>query len=136
MMMQSPAYPSADVWASNPLTASREFDLTASTIKPVGPVAVEAAPNLTLRMSPKAVRAPHQWLLKKAHPSRRCGQPLRCSLQPLPCPRGPADDPGVALGVADRVWTIGDLLDAALALEPNRPIRTKRNFTVIEGGKN
>jgi len=44
--------------------------------------------------------------------------------------------PGVALGVADRVWTIGDLLDAALALEPNRPIRTKRNFTVIEGGKN
>ena len=43
--------------------------------------------------------------------------------------------PGVALGIADRVWTIGDLLDATLALEPNRPIRTKRNFTVIEGGK-
>jgi hypothetical protein len=42
----------------------------------------------------------------------------------------------VALGVADRVWTIGDLLDATLALEPNRPILTKRNFTVIEGGKN
>lgn len=43
--------------------------------------------------------------------------------------------PGVALGVADRVWTIGDLLDATLALEPNRPARVKRNFTVIEGGK-
>jgi hypothetical protein len=43
--------------------------------------------------------------------------------------------PAVALGIADRVWTIGDLIDAALALEPNRPIRTKRNFTVIEGGK-
>ena len=43
--------------------------------------------------------------------------------------------PAVALGVADRVWTIGDLLDATLALEPNRPIRTKRNFTVIEGGR-
>jgi hypothetical protein len=41
----------------------------------------------------------------------------------------------VALGIADRVWTIGDLLDATLALEPNRPIRTKRNFTVIEGGE-
>ena len=39
------------------------------------------------------------------------------------------------LGIADRVWTIGDLLGAALPLEPNRPIRTKRNFTVIEGGK-
>jgi hypothetical protein len=43
--------------------------------------------------------------------------------------------PAVALGVADRVWTIGDLLDATLAIEPNRPIRTVRNFTVIQGGK-
>ncbi|MGB3866521.1 MAG: transposase [Xanthobacteraceae bacterium] len=43
--------------------------------------------------------------------------------------------PGVALGVADRVWAIGDLLDAVLAIEPNRPVRVKRNFTVIEGGK-
>src|SRR5665213_1855218 len=43
--------------------------------------------------------------------------------------------PGVALGIVDRVWTIGDLLDATLALEPNRPVRTVRNFTVIEGGK-
>jgi hypothetical protein len=30
--------------------------------------------------------------------------------------------PAVALGVADRVWTIGDLIDAVLPLEPNRPI--------------
>lgn len=43
--------------------------------------------------------------------------------------------PGVALGVADRVWTIGDLLDATLAIEPNRPVRVKRNFTVIDGGR-
>jgi IS1 family transposase len=43
--------------------------------------------------------------------------------------------PGVALGVADRVWTIGDLVDATLALEPNRPIRVTRKFTVIDGGK-
>jgi hypothetical protein len=43
--------------------------------------------------------------------------------------------PGVALGIVDKVWTIGELLDATLALEPNRPIRFKRNFTVIEGGK-
>jgi len=44
--------------------------------------------------------------------------------------------PAVALGIADRVWTIGDLIDAVLPLEPNRPVRVKRNFTVIEGGKN
>jgi hypothetical protein len=43
--------------------------------------------------------------------------------------------PAVAIGVADRVWTIGDLLDAVLELEPNRPVRVKRNFTVIEGGR-
>lgn len=43
--------------------------------------------------------------------------------------------PAVALGLVDRVWTIGDLLDAVLAIEPNRPVRVKRNFTVIEGGK-
>ncbi|MTV14922.1 transposase [Bradyrhizobium elkanii] len=43
--------------------------------------------------------------------------------------------PAVALGVAERVWAIGDLLDAVLPLEPNRPVRVQRNFTVIDGGR-
>jgi hypothetical protein len=43
--------------------------------------------------------------------------------------------PAVALGIAERVWAIGDLLDATLSLEPNRPVRVKRNFTVIDGGE-
>jgi IS1 family transposase len=43
--------------------------------------------------------------------------------------------PGVALGIAERVWSIGELLEAALSLEPNRPVRIKRQFTVIDGGK-
>lgn len=47
--------------------------------------------------------------------------------------------PAVALGIADRVWTIGDLLDAALAIEPPAPTETapdrRRLFRVIEGGK-
>ncbi|MCP1843307.1 2-methylaconitate cis-trans-isomerase PrpF [Bradyrhizobium sp. USDA 4524] len=43
--------------------------------------------------------------------------------------------PAVALGIAERVWTIGDLLDAVLPLEPNRPVRVQRNFRVIDGGK-
>jgi len=47
--------------------------------------------------------------------------------------------PAMALGVADRVWTIGDLIDAALAAQsiaptPSAPERRKR-FTVIDGGK-
>jgi IS1 family transposase len=44
--------------------------------------------------------------------------------------------PAVALGINDRVWTIGDLIDAVLPLEPNRPVRVTRNFSVIQGGKN
>jgi hypothetical protein len=43
--------------------------------------------------------------------------------------------PAVALGVADRVWTIGDLIDAVLPLEPNRPVRVQRNFRVIDAGR-
>ncbi|QIG92457.1 transposase [Bradyrhizobium sp. 6(2017)] len=43
--------------------------------------------------------------------------------------------PAVALGIAERVWTIGDLLDAVLPLEPNRPVRVTRNFRIIDGGK-
>lgn len=47
--------------------------------------------------------------------------------------------PAVALGIADRVWSIGDLLDAALRIEPPAPTGTapdrRRRFRVIDGGK-
>ncbi len=47
--------------------------------------------------------------------------------------------PAKALGVVDRAWAIGDLIDAALASQsitpvPSAPARRKR-FTVIEGGR-
>ena len=45
--------------------------------------------------------------------------------------------PAVALGIADRVWTLGDLLDAALATQPINPIDTpakrRSRFKVIQG---
>ena len=48
--------------------------------------------------------------------------------------------PAMALGIADRAWTIGDLLDAALATQPIKPITTapdrRKRFQVIDGGKN
>jgi IS1 family transposase len=48
--------------------------------------------------------------------------------------------PAMALGVADRVWTIADLLDAAMATQPIDPIVTapdrRKRFTVVDGGKN
>jgi IS1 family transposase len=47
--------------------------------------------------------------------------------------------PAKALGVVDRVWTIGALIDAALATQPITPVPTaperRKRFTVIEGGK-
>ena len=48
--------------------------------------------------------------------------------------------PAMALGVADRVWTIADLLDAALATQPITPVTTapdrRKRWQVIDGGKN
>jgi IS1 family transposase len=45
--------------------------------------------------------------------------------------------PAMALGVADRVWTTGDLVDAALATQPTAPRTTpshrRRRFRVIQG---
>lgn len=47
--------------------------------------------------------------------------------------------PAMAIGIADRVWSIGDLIDAALATQPIDPVVTaperRRQFRVIEGGK-
>jgi IS1 family transposase len=47
--------------------------------------------------------------------------------------------PAKALGITDRTWAIGDLIDAALATQPITPVTTapdrRRKFTVIEGGR-
>lgn len=42
--------------------------------------------------------------------------------------------PAMALGVTDHIWSIGELIDAALANAPSDR-RRKRRFTVIEGGR-
>jgi IS1 family transposase len=47
--------------------------------------------------------------------------------------------PAVAQDIADHVWSIGELLDAALALGPvepiNSPAERRRTFRVIKGGR-
>ncbi|TAK47887.1 MAG: transposase [Xanthobacteraceae bacterium] len=47
--------------------------------------------------------------------------------------------PAKAIGVADRTWTIGDLIDAALATQPITPVPSasdrRKLFKVVQGGK-
>jgi IS1 family transposase len=47
--------------------------------------------------------------------------------------------PAMALGLADHVWSIGKLIDAALIVAPPQPTETapdrRRRFRVIQGGK-
>ena len=48
--------------------------------------------------------------------------------------------PAKALGVVDKVWSIAQLVDAALAVAPALPAETppdrRRKFVVIQGGRN
>jgi hypothetical protein len=47
--------------------------------------------------------------------------------------------PAMAIGITDHVWSIGELIDAALAAVPPKPTTTaperRRQFRVIQGGK-
>jgi len=47
--------------------------------------------------------------------------------------------PAMVLGIAKRPWSIGELIDAALATQPIAPVVTapdrRRAFRVIEGGR-
>ena len=43
--------------------------------------------------------------------------------------------PAMSLGIADHVWSLGELIDAALAPPDLGRRRPRRSFTVIEGGK-
>jgi IS1 family transposase len=47
--------------------------------------------------------------------------------------------PAIVLGIADHVWSIGELIDAALATQSPAPVTTapnrRKTFRVIEGGK-
>ena len=47
--------------------------------------------------------------------------------------------PAMALGITDHMWSIGELIDAALTAVPPKPTPTapdrRRRFRVIEGGK-
>jgi IS1 family transposase len=94
--------------------------------------------NLTLRMGSKRFARLSNGFSKKLEP-HLCAVSLHVAFYNL-CRVHEAlrSTPAMALGIADRVWTIGDLIDAALATQPitpetSAPDRRKR-FRVIEGG--
>jgi len=43
--------------------------------------------------------------------------------------------PAMALGIADHVWTIGELIENAMVRAPGEPRKVHRRFTVIQGGR-
>jgi hypothetical protein len=47
--------------------------------------------------------------------------------------------PAMAIGIADHVWSISELLDTAIAVKPPAPTETapdrRRQFRIIQGGK-
>lgn len=43
--------------------------------------------------------------------------------------------PAMSLGLADHPWSIGELLDAALGYELNKPRAQRRRFRLIQGGR-
>lgn len=95
--------------------------------------------NLTLRMASKRFARLSNGFSKKLEP-HLCAVSLHVAFYNL-CRVHEAlrSTPAMALGIADRVWTIGDLIDAALATQPITPETTapdrRKQFKVIEGGR-
>jgi IS1 family transposase len=95
--------------------------------------------NLTLRMGSKRFARLSNGFSKKLEP-HLCAVSLHVAFYNL-CRVHEAlrSTPAMALGIADRVWTIGDLIDAALATQPITPKTTapdrRKRLRVIEGGK-
>ena len=95
--------------------------------------------NLTLRMSSKRFARLSNGFSKKLEPHCAAVSLYVAHYNLCRVHEALRSTPAMALGIADRVWTIGDLLDAALATQPITPETTapdrRKRFTVIDGGK-
>jgi IS1 family transposase len=96
--------------------------------------------NLTLRMSSKRFARLSNGFSKKLEPHCAAVSLYVAHYNLCRVHESLRSTPAMALGIVERVWTIGDLLDAALATQPIEPATTapdrRKRFTVIEGGKN
>lgn len=95
--------------------------------------------NLTLRMSSKRFSRLSNGFSKKLEPHCAALSLYVAHYNLCRVHESLRSTPGMALGIAERVWTIGDLIDAALATQPIDPVVTaperRKQFRVIEGGK-
>jgi hypothetical protein len=95
--------------------------------------------NLTLRMSSKRFARLSNGFSKKLEPHLAAVSLYVAHYNLCRVHESLRSTPAMALGIAERVWTIGDLLDAAMATQPIDPVVTapnrRKRFTVIEGGK-
>jgi hypothetical protein len=95
--------------------------------------------NLTLRMSSKRFARLSNGFSKKLEPHCAAIALYVAHYNLCRVHESLRSTPGQALGIADRAWSIGELLDAALTTQPISPVTTaperRRNFRVIDGGK-
>jgi hypothetical protein len=61
------------------------------------------------------------------------------ALQPLPLAQNDPQQASRGLGLTDHAWSIGEFLDAAVAVATRAPTETapdrRRQFRIVEGGK-
>ncbi len=114
-----------------------EYDVVSGVPAHISTSYVERS-NLTLRMSSKRFARLSNGFSKKLEPHCAAVSLYVAHYNLCRVHEALRATPAMGLGVADRVWTIGDLLDAALATQPIDPIVTapdrRKRFTVIQGG--
>ena len=94
--------------------------------------------NLTLRMTSKRFARLSNGFSKKLEPHCAALSLYVAHYNLCRVHESLRSTPAMALGIAERVWTIGDLVDAAIATQPIDPVVTapdrRKRFKVIDGG--
>ncbi len=95
--------------------------------------------NLTLRMSSKRFSRLSNGFSKRLEPHCAAVSLYVAHYSLCRVHESLRSTPAMALGIAERVWTIAELVEAALATQPIAPVPTapdrRKLFRVIEGGK-
>ena len=115
-----------------------EYDVVSGVPAEISTSYVERS-NLTLRMSSKRFARLSNGFSKKLEPHCAAVSLYVAHYNLCRVHESLRSTPAMALGVADRVWTIAALLDAALATQPITPVTTapdrRKRFRVIDGGR-